>query len=513
MWSWRCRMAPMGVAAASVVPAAALNLRPGRPQLLGKTPEGRRGLATTATPLHCETPEVGDASKTIGDLAVGGSSSSRPPSPTVPGNSADGSGSVSSSNISSSASAEGRGTGGAVAQPATAPPLLWLPFWRGLTLPLAGTALVLAQLEHMLLGALPSLVRPAWGAALVLSVLADIFPFSLGLQPSLKVAIEEGSCHLRLPPASSPTGGVQTDGVQLSWTCASMQGWRPSMEDAHVATTLALGGGGDVAVAAGDLGQLALFAVFDGHGGWQVSEVAKQMLPAALASKLRRESEDSQVDLGALLSETVKEVDERLLGGPLGVGGLLSKSFWHPFSSVGSTCCIAALDPARSQIVVSNTGDSRAIVCREGRAVALSEDHKPEDPVEYRRIVGAGGGVVRTGPCYRIDYGLNLSRALGDFEYKANDKLPLEEQKVVATPDLEVHHWEPRGGRDEFLVVACDGLFEKMSRQDVVDYIRRGLREERTPRDVLEGLLFACCARSPRDSGQDNETAILVQWS
>lgn len=91
----------------------------------------------------------------------------------------------------------------------------------------------------------------------------------------------------------------------------------------------------------------------------------------------------------------------------------------------------------------SNAGDSRAIICTRGRAIALSQDHKPGNEKETARIEKAGGHVEFgrvNGKCLKslkrqdlfiISQGnLALSRALGDFEFKANKNLPAEEQAV-----------------------------------------------------------------------------------
>jgi protein phosphatase 1G len=61
------------------------------------------------------------------------------------------------------------------------------------------------------------------------------------------------------------------------------------------------------------------------------------------------------------------------------------------------------------------TGDSRCVVCRGGRALEMSFDHKPEDQIEFDRIKNAGGRVTLDG---RVNGGLNLSRAIGDHGYK-----------------------------------------------------------------------------------------------
>lgn len=63
---------------------------------------------------------------------------------------------------------------------------------------------------------------------------------------------------------------------------------------------------------------------------------------------------------------------------------------------------------------MANAGDSRSVLCRSGKAVALSEDHKPEMPKEEERIKKAGGSIMKG----RVNGGLNLTRSLGDFDYK-----------------------------------------------------------------------------------------------
>jgi serine/threonine protein phosphatase PrpC len=63
---------------------------------------------------------------------------------------------------------------------------------------------------------------------------------------------------------------------------------------------------------------------------------------------------------------------------------------------------------------VANAGDSRCILCRHNAAVPLTEDHKPNNPGEERRIQAAGGFVTEG----RVNGCLNLSRAIGDMNYK-----------------------------------------------------------------------------------------------
>jgi serine/threonine protein phosphatase PrpC len=67
-----------------------------------------------------------------------------------------------------------------------------------------------------------------------------------------------------------------------------------------------------------------------------------------------------------------------------------------------------------TDIYVANAGDSRCIVVNKGKTENMSVDHKPDDEIELKRIKNAGGQVIDG----RVNGNLNLSRALGDHEYK-----------------------------------------------------------------------------------------------
>lgn len=104
----------------------------------------------------------------------------------------------------------------------------------------------------------------------------------------------------------------------------------------------------------------------------------------------------------------------------LGAGGAET-----PGEDSGTTACVCLV--GKDKIVVANAGDSRAVLCRAGKAVDLSVDHKPEDEVEKNRIHAAGGAIEEG----RVNGGLNLSRALGDHAYKKNNALPLKDQMIT----------------------------------------------------------------------------------
>jgi len=90
---------------------------------------------------------------------------------------------------------------------------------------------------------------------------------------------------------------------------------------------------------------------------------------------------------------------------------------------------------------------------KENKVVALSEDHKPDDENELKRIEQAGG-IVAEG---RINGNLNLSRAIGDLEFKNNKALKANEQLIIAEPDVVMRNFDKT---EQFFLMGCDGIWE-----------------------------------------------------
>ncbi|XP_041977839.1 probable protein phosphatase 2C 11 [Aricia agestis] len=180
----------------------------------------------------------------------------------------------------------------------------------------------------------------------------------------------------------------------------------------------------------------------------------------------------------------------------------------EPGNDSGCTAVVALLKG--NELFVANAGDSRCIVCRDGKAIDMSIDHKPEDAPELERITKAGGKVSGDG---RINGGLNLSRAIGDHSYKQNKELNDKEQMITALPDVKTLTIEPE--KDQFMVLACDGIWNFMSSQDVCDFILPRLAEGRERlSQICEEMFDHCLAPSTVGDGTgcDNMTAIIVRF-
>ncbi len=134
-----------------------------------------------------------------------------------------------------------------------------------------------------------------------------------------------------------------------------------------------------------------------------------------------------------------------------------------------------------STLFVANAGDSRGVLCRGTKAIALSEDHKPAHETERSRIIAAGGFLSEIGGVCRVNGNLNLSRAIGDLKYKSNTELPAKDQIITAQPDIRKFSL---CSEDRFMVLCCDGVWDVMSNQDVVDFIVGRLDQGLTPSQV-----------------------------
>lgn len=175
--------------------------------------------------------------------------------------------------------------------------------------------------------------------------------------------------------------------------------------------------------------------------------------------------------------------------------------------TVAGCTAIVALR-VENMLYVANAGDSRAVICQDGNAVALSDDHKPLNTEERTRIEAAGGYVTAVG---RINGSLNLSRSIGDLKFKGNKELDPSKQIITAKPDVTTVELS---SQHEFLVVACDGVWDIMSNQAIVDFVKKQLSEGITKvSEIIENVFEHCIADDPRIAeglGGDNMTCIIV---
>jgi serine/threonine protein phosphatase PrpC len=231
-----------------------------------------------------------------------------------------------------------------------------------------------------------------------------------------------------------------------------------------------------------DAHPVAVFAVFDGHSGDEAAELVSAHL-RQLFERYKAQSGDLAAVLEAVLRHAELLVCEEMLrlGCEAGCTALL-----------GAVCL--------SRLFLANVGDSRAVLSRGGRPVALTRDHRPSDPEEAARIAGTPGAFVSDG---YVDGLIAVARALGDVQVVTGRKLV----GLDARPDLFSVPLAAEAGEDEYLILACDGLWDFLSMDGALEVVRRSLRTFRGDwKRAADELVTHALQRS-----DDNVTVVLVQ--
>lgn len=265
--------------------------------------------------------------------------------------------------------------------------------------------------------------------------------------------------------------------------CA-MQGWRMSMEDAHIVEPNVL--------SENDKDHIAFYTIFDGHGGSGVAQFAGEKM----TSILQKQKSFQNGDLSKALIDTFLSVDKELLKDPI-----------LKNDHSGCTATTILISKLQNLLICGNSGDSRTVLSTGGLAKALSFDHKPTLTSEKSRIVAADGFVEMD----RVNGNLALSRAIGDFEFKSNDKLSPYEQIVTCVPDIIQHKLNYEN--DEFVILACDGIWDCLTSQECVDLVHYGIKKgDMSLNDIASRIIDVCCSPTTEGTGIgcDNMSVTIV---
>lgn len=258
------------------------------------------------------------------------------------------------------------------------------------------------------------------------------------------------------------SGGWKSEDGRLSCGYSSFRGKRASMEDCF-----------DVKMSTIDGKTVCLFGIFDGHGGSRASEFLREHLFDNIVKHPK-----FMTDPKLAISETYQRTDMDFLD---------SES--NTYRDDGSTASAAVL--VGNHLYVANVGDSRAVISKAGKAIPLSEDHKPNRSDERKRIENAGGVVMWAGT-WRVGGVLAMSRAFGNRLLK---------QFVVADPEIQEQEIDDEL---ELLVLASDGLWDVVPNEDAVSLARTEEEPEAAARKLTETAFSRGSA--------DNITCIVVKF-
>jgi protein phosphatase 1L len=210
---------------------------------------------------------------------------------------------------------------------------------------------------------------------------------------------------------------------------------------------------------------IGLFGVFDGHKGFRAAKYVKDHLFHNLLQHPK-----FVYDIKLAIAETLQQTDQDYL-----------RSEINRTDAASTACtCLVVCD----RLLVANIGDSGAVVCRGGEAVALSIDQTPNRTDERKRIEDAGGVVVE-----------GFSRVSSAFGARSLEY-------VVADPEIQEYHIEE--GVD-FLVLAMAGLWNVLSNQEAVSMIESLV-------DLGEAAMVLT-EEAYRRGSADNITCVIIRFS
>ncbi|KAF7662438.1 hypothetical protein LDENG_00234760 [Lucifuga dentata] len=290
------------------------------------------------------------------------------------------------------------------------------------------------------------------------------------------------------------------EGNGLRYGLSSMQGWRVEMEDAHTAV---------MGLPAPGMTDWSFFAVYDGHAGSRVANYcSNHLLDHIIGASLgtggtqgsQTGSDSSTSDPPAPVPPTVEAVKAGIRTGFLRIDEHM-RSFSdlrNGMDRSGSTAVGILLSP--DHLFFINCGDSRAVLYRNSHVCFSTLDHKPCNPREKERIQNAGGSVM----IQRVNGSLAVSRALGDYDYKCVDGKGPTEQLV--SPEPEVFEMVRAPEQDQFVVLACDGIWDVMSNEELCEFVRSRLEVSNDLERVCNEVIDTCLHKGSRD----NMSVVLV---
>ncbi|KAF8655476.1 hypothetical protein HU200_061127 [Digitaria exilis] len=206
--------------------------------------------------------------------------------------------------------------------------------------------------------------------------------------------------------------------------------------------------------------------VFDGHGphGHIVARKVRDTLPSKDKSTLSGQKEEHHEFLCTMkdsFRKAFRVTDKEL-------------KLHHNIDSICSGSTAVTVIKQGQDLIVGNLGDSRAVLGtrdQKGRLVAhqLTVDLKPDHPREARRIKRCNGrvfahqdepDVARLWLPNCNSPGLAMARAFGDFS--------LKDFGLICVPEVTYRQITEK---DEFIVLATDGVWDVLTNQEVVDVV------------------------------------------
>ena len=173
---------------------------------------------------------------------------------------------------------------------------------------------------------------------------------------------------------------------------------------------------------------------------------------------------------------------------------------------IGTTANICLL--RKNCLYIANVGDSLSVMYRKKKAKKLNREHKTTMEKEYARIRKEGGTIDN----FRINGKLNITRAIGDLNYKNKKNKFIYQQDVLAIPEVYKYSLEDV----DFIVMGSDGFWDYGEDiQTICDKIYDEIKKN-PKRDLCDliGTMFdkALAKANNYLRGTDNMSCIIIQF-
>ncbi|XP_059197943.1 protein phosphatase 1K, mitochondrial [Centropristis striata] len=250
--------------------------------------------------------------------------------------------------------------------------------------------------------------------------------------------------------------------------CASLIGQRKENEDRFQVSQMT--------------DNILYFAVFDGHGGPEAADFCEKYMEKFIKDRVAEES-----NLEVVLTKAFLEIDKAL-------ARHLHFSPTVPGINAGTTSTVALLRDG-IELVVGSVGDSRAMLCRKGKALKLTDDHTPERKDEKERVKRSGGFITWNSLGQsNVNGRLAMTRSIGDFDLKNTGVIAEPETKRVS-----LHH-----AHDSFLALTTDGVNFIMNSQEICNVINQCHDPKEAAQRISDQAL--------QYGSEDNSTVIVVPF-
>ena len=294
-------------------------------------------------------------------------------------------------------------------------------------------------------------------------------------------------------------------GLKLAIGVVSLQGRRSTQEDRCIILP-------DLSDHYRESDRLALSAdyhmsfvgVYDGHGG----DLCSQFMSDVLHQNLLQHTSFPH-DMQVAITEATKKTDddvctllqtERDVSGSTGTFAILLQN----------------IKSSLMELWIGHVGDCRAVLSRQGgKTEVVTIDHRPDIIAERERVEQNGGQIWNN----RVNGVLAITRAFGDIEFKGMQHRPTIEHPsgndfsyekvgrvVSSVPDI-IHL--PVTPDMEFIVMACDGLWDVLTNQEVTDFVRNSLNTHGNVQFASKELAQEAVNRH----SHDNVTVIILEFN